>query len=154
MREPGQSSARSGFDTLGRMKTRNVTDLVYFDDDAARTEILYETPRLFSQVICLQEAQGVGPMSDATSDGLVVVLAGEVAAQVGKERARMAQWQSAPVPAGEDLTLRNASPDPRWCCWSSRRRRREPRQALGPLAMMSERSPRWARPISTRMMGA
>ena len=112
MPEPGQSSARSAFDTLGRMKTRNVTDLVYFDDDAARTEILYETPQLFSQVICLQEAQGVGPMSDATSDGLVVVLAGEVAAQVGKERARMAQWQSAPVPAGEDLTLRNASPDP------------------------------------------
>jgi glyoxylate utilization-related uncharacterized protein len=94
------------------MKTRNVTDLVYFDDDAARTEVLYETSQLFSQVVCLQEAQAVGPMSDPRSDGLVVVLAGEVAAQVGKGRARMGQWQSATVPAGDELTLRNASPDP------------------------------------------
>jgi len=94
------------------MKTRNVTDLVYFDDDAARTEVLHETSQLFSQVICLQEAQGVGPMSDPVADGLVVVLAGEVAAQIGKARARMRQWGSVTVPAGEDLTIRNASEDP------------------------------------------
>ena len=94
------------------VKTRNVTDLVYFDDDAARTEVLHETGRLFSQVICLQEAQGVGPMRDADADGLVVVLAGEVAAQVGKGRARMRQWESATVPAGDELTIRNASDEP------------------------------------------
>jgi glyoxylate utilization-related uncharacterized protein len=94
------------------MKTRNVTDLIYFDDDAARTETLLETSQLFSQVICLQEAQGVGPMSDAAADGLLVVLAGEVATQVGKGRARMRQWESVAVPAGEELTIRNASPDP------------------------------------------
>ncbi|MEP6759400.1 MAG: hypothetical protein ABJB55_09415 [Actinomycetota bacterium] len=94
------------------MKPRNVTDLVYFDDDGARTELLLETEQLFSQVICLQEAQGVGPMTDPAADGLVIVLAGEVAAQIGKERARMRQWASIAVPAGEDLTIRNASPDP------------------------------------------
>ena len=94
------------------MKTRTVTDLVYFDDEAARTEPLFETDRLFSQVICLQEAQTVGPMTDAHADGLLVVLAGEVATQVGKGRARMQQWASVVVPAGEELTLRNASSDP------------------------------------------
>jgi len=99
-------------DTLGRMKTRNVTDLIYFDDDAARTEVLHETSQLFSQILCLQEAQGIGPMSDPAADGLVVVLAGEVAAQIGKGRARMRQWGSVVVPAGEDLTIRNASADP------------------------------------------
>jgi len=93
------------------MKTRNVTDLIYFDDDAARTEVLHETSQLFAQVICLQEAQGVGPMSDPTADGLVMVLAGEVAAQIGKGRARMRQWETIVVPAGEDITLRNASAD-------------------------------------------
>ena len=94
------------------MNTRKVTDLVHFEDDAARTEVLYETRQLFSQVVCVQGSQGIGPMSDASSDGIVVVLAGEIATQVGKTRARMRQWESALVPAGEELTLRNASEEP------------------------------------------
>jgi glyoxylate utilization-related uncharacterized protein len=51
-------------------------------------------------------------MADPVADGLVIVLAGEVATQVGKTRARMGQWASIMVSAGEDLTIRNASPDP------------------------------------------
>jgi len=94
------------------VKTRKVTDLVHFEDDAARTAMLYETPQLFSQVVCVQGSQGIGPMSDARSDGVVVVLAGEIATQVGKARARMRQWESALVPAGEELTFRNASEEP------------------------------------------
>lgn len=94
------------------MKPRTVIDLVYFDEEGARTEVLHETARLFSQVICLQEAQGVGPMNDATADGLVIVLSGEVAVQVGKTRARMRQWASLTVEAGEELTIRNASDEP------------------------------------------
>lgn len=94
------------------MNTRKVTDLVHFEDDAARTEVLYETPQLFSQVVCVQGSQGIGPMSDARSDGVVVVLAGEIATQVGKARARMRQWESTLVPAGEELTFRNASEEP------------------------------------------
>ncbi len=61
-----------------------MTDLIYFDEEAARTEVLHETEQLFSQVICLQEAQGIGPMRTPTSEGLVVVLSGEVAAQIGR----------------------------------------------------------------------
>ena len=94
------------------MQRRTVTDLVYFDEDHARTEVLHETNNLFSQVICLQEAQGVGPMSDPAADGLAVVLAGEVSAQVGKSRARLRQWESVLVPAGDQLTIRNASEEP------------------------------------------
>jgi glyoxylate utilization-related uncharacterized protein len=94
------------------MKTRNLTDLIHFTDDAPRTEVLVETGKLWSQVVCLQGAQGIGPMRDDDADGLVVVLAGEIAAQVGKGRARMRQWETVMVPAGEDLTMRNASADP------------------------------------------
>jgi glyoxylate utilization-related uncharacterized protein len=94
------------------VNTRKVTDLVHFEDDAARTEVLYETRQLFSQVVCVQGSQGIGPMSDANSDGIVVVLAGEIATQVGKARARMRQWESALIPAGEELTFRNASEEP------------------------------------------
>lgn len=94
------------------MKTRNVTDLIHFTEDAARSEVLHETDQLWSQVICLQAAQGVGPLTDERADGIVVVLAGEVAAQIGKGRARMKQWESATVGPGDALTLRNASPEP------------------------------------------
>jgi glyoxylate utilization-related uncharacterized protein len=94
------------------MKTRKVTDLVHFGDEAARSEVLIETPKLWSQVICLQGSQDHGPVSDAEADGLLVVLAGEIAAQVGQGRARMKQWESVTVPAGDELTVRNASEDP------------------------------------------
>jgi glyoxylate utilization-related uncharacterized protein len=94
------------------MQTRSLTDLLRFDEAGARTEVLAETDNLWSQVICLQGAQGVGPMSDPDAEGLVLVLAGEVAVQVGKMRARMPQWATTTVPAGADLTIRNASPEP------------------------------------------
>ena len=87
-------------------------DLVRFDDDAARTEVLFETERLWSQVICLQGAQGIGPIADTGSDAIVSVLAGEIAVQVGKGRSRMHQWHSVLVPAGTELTIRNASDEP------------------------------------------
>jgi glyoxylate utilization-related uncharacterized protein len=94
------------------MKTRDVRDLVRFDDEGAHQQTLYETDQLFSRVICLQEAQGLGPVGDPAADAVCLVLAGEVSAQVGRGRSRMKQWESALVPAGSDLTLRNASEEP------------------------------------------
>jgi glyoxylate utilization-related uncharacterized protein len=87
-------------------------DLVWFDDEAARTEVLFETERLWSQLVCLQGAQGIGPIADDGADAIVSVLAGEVAVQVGKGRARMQQWHAVLVPAGTQLTIRNASEEP------------------------------------------
>ena len=94
------------------MQTRDIRDLVRFSDDEPRRDVLYETDRLWSEVICLQGAQGVGPMTDPSADGIVAVLAGEISAQVGKARARLRQWESVIVPAGEELTLRSASSGP------------------------------------------
>lgn len=94
------------------MDARNLTDLIRFSDDEPRSETLLETERLWSQVVCLQGSQGIGPLSDAASDGLVVVLAGEVAVQIGKRRSRQQQWAAVIVPAGEELTVRNASSEP------------------------------------------
>jgi glyoxylate utilization-related uncharacterized protein len=94
------------------MKPRDIRDLVWFADDEARHETLLESDRLWSQVVCLQRSQGVGPMTDPSSDALATVLAGEVAAQVGSSRMRMAQWDAVLVPRGEGLTLRNASAEP------------------------------------------
>jgi glyoxylate utilization-related uncharacterized protein len=94
------------------VKTRNLTDLVRFSDDDVRREVLFDSDRLFSQVVCLQGNQMLGPISDTTSEAIVAVLTGEVAAQVDKSRARMKQWETALVPAGAELTLRNASAEP------------------------------------------
>jgi glyoxylate utilization-related uncharacterized protein len=94
------------------MKPRDIRDLVWFADDEPRHETLLESDQLWSQVICLQGSQGMGPMTDVTSDAFATVLAGEVAAQVGKSRSRMAQWDAVLVPHGDELTLRNASDEP------------------------------------------
>ena len=82
------------------MNTLDIRDLVRFSEDEPRRTTLTEAERLWSEVVCLQGAQGVGPLRDEASDGLLVVLAGRVAAQVGKGRARMGQWESVVVPAG------------------------------------------------------
>lgn len=94
------------------MRTRDLRDLVHFSEDQALHHALFETERLWSEILCLQGAQGVGPMTDPRSDAIVVVLSGEVATQVNKGRTRMKQWESAMVPAGGELTIRNASEDP------------------------------------------
>jgi len=94
------------------METRDIRDLVRFSEDEARHGMLFESERLWSEVVCLQGTQGLGPLADATSDGLLAVLSGEIAVQVGRGRARMKQWESVLVPAGSQLTIRNASADP------------------------------------------
>ena len=94
------------------MRTTDIRDLVRFSDDEARRSTLVDGERLWSEVVCLQGAQGVGPLRDDGSDGLLVVLSGEVATQVGRGRARMRQWESIEVPAGVELTVRNASEEP------------------------------------------
>jgi glyoxylate utilization-related uncharacterized protein len=94
------------------VKTLDIRDLVHFSDDEPRRRTLIEGERLWSEIVCLQQAQGHGPIRDDASDGILVVLAGEVAAQVGKGRARMKQWETVEVPAGLELTIRNASEEP------------------------------------------
>jgi glyoxylate utilization-related uncharacterized protein len=94
------------------VKTLDIRDLVQFSDDEPRRQTLVEGERLWSEIVCLHAAQGVGPIRDDDSDGIVVVLAGEVATQVGKGRARMKQWEAVDVPAGMELTIRNASEEP------------------------------------------
>jgi mannose-6-phosphate isomerase-like protein (cupin superfamily) len=94
------------------VETLDIRDLVRFSDDEPRRRTLIDGEHLWSEIICLQGAQGVGPVRDDASDGLLVVLAGEIATQVGKGRARMKQWESVEVPAGLELTVRNASDEP------------------------------------------
>jgi glyoxylate utilization-related uncharacterized protein len=97
---------------LALVKALDIRDLVRFSEDEPRRSTLVDGDRLWSEIVCLQGSQGVGPLRDDASDGLLVVLAGKVAAQLGNGRARMEQWETIEVPAGEELTVRNASDEP------------------------------------------
>lgn len=94
------------------MRTRNLKDLVHFSEAGPRHETLYESDHIWSEVVCLERNQELGPISDADSDAICTVVAGEVAVQVGRGRARLQQWGSVLVPAGSALVVKNASMDP------------------------------------------
>ena len=96
----------------GAVDRRDIRDLVHFGEDAPRRAVLYETGRLWAEVVCLQGAQRIGPIADSDADAIVAVLAGRVSVQVGRSRARGGQWESVLVPAGEELTIANASDEP------------------------------------------
>ncbi len=94
------------------MKPLDIRDLVHFSEDEPLHQALFESEHLWSEVICLQGTQGLGPMTDETSDAVLVVLSGEIATQVDKTRSRMKQWDAVLVTAGAAVTVKNASEDP------------------------------------------
>ena len=94
------------------VEARDIRELVRFDEDAPRRATLFESDRLWSEIVCLQRSQRIGPLADRAADAIVAILAGRVAAQVGNGRRRIGQWESVLVPAGEELTIANASDDP------------------------------------------
>ncbi len=94
------------------MDVKDLRDLVHFDEDGPRHQELFVSEHLWSEVLCLQRAQGVGPIADRDSDAICTVIAGEVAVQVDRGRKRLGQWGSVLVPKGSELTIRNASDEP------------------------------------------
>ena len=94
------------------MDTKDLRDLVRFDDDGPRHEDLFQSQRLWSEIVCLQGPQAIGPIFDPDSDAICTVVAGTVAVQIDRDRKRLEQWGAALVPSGSELTIRNASEEP------------------------------------------
>ena len=94
------------------METKDLRDLVRFGEEGPRHGTVFESAHLWSEVVCLDRAQELGPIADPDSDGLCLLLAGQVAVQVGRGRRRLGQWGTVLVPAGSELTIRNASIEP------------------------------------------
>jgi hypothetical protein len=94
------------------MQAKDLRDLVRFDEDGPRHEALFESAHLWSEVVCLDRNQHVGPISDPDSDALVLVVTGKVVVQVERGRKRLEQWEASLVPAGEELTVTNATGEP------------------------------------------
>jgi hypothetical protein len=94
------------------VEARDLRDLVAFEPDGPRHETLFETERLWSEVVCLDRNQTVGPIADRDSDAIALVVTGKVVVQVGRGRKRREQWEAALVPAGSELSITNASGEP------------------------------------------
>jgi hypothetical protein len=94
------------------MLTRDLRDLVHFDEDGPRHEALFESEHLWSEVVCLDRNHAFGPISDGDSDAIVLVVSGRVVVQVNRSRKRREQWDTTLVPAGSELTVTNATADP------------------------------------------
>jgi redox-sensitive bicupin YhaK (pirin superfamily) len=94
------------------MHARDLRDLVHFDEDGPRHETLFETERMWSEIVCLERNQALGPIADRDSDAILVVVTGRVVVQVDRGRKRREQWGAALVPAGSELSITNAADDP------------------------------------------
>jgi quercetin dioxygenase-like cupin family protein len=90
----------------------NLKDHVHFSPDEVRRETLFDTDRLWAEVLCFERNQVVGPVMDPDSDALFTVAAGEAVVQVDNKRKRVEQWATVLVPAGSEVTVTNASADP------------------------------------------
>jgi len=94
------------------MEARDLRDLVRFDEDGPHHEALYETDRLWSEVVNLDRNQSLGTIRDHDSDAIALVVSGRVVVQVNRSRKRLEQWETALVPAGSELYISNATGDP------------------------------------------
>jgi quercetin dioxygenase-like cupin family protein len=90
----------------------DLRDFVEFSEEGPVRRTVFESERLFTQVVCLDVKATYGPVSDLAADGVVTVVAGVGAFQVGRSRKRLGQWGSVLVPAGAEMHVANASPEP------------------------------------------
>jgi quercetin dioxygenase-like cupin family protein len=85
-------------------------DVRRFDPAKMQKVNLFETPRFFCDVYCLEPGQAQKPHRHEGADKVYAVLEGEVVVRVGGERATLAAGDAALAPAGVDHGLDNAGP--------------------------------------------
>ena len=94
------------------MEHKDLQSLVQFPDGIVGRSTVFETERLWSQVLCFARNQTLGPIADEQADAMWTVLAGEAAFTVGSKRKRAKQWGSVLAPAGHKVFVANASTEP------------------------------------------
>jgi glyoxylate utilization-related uncharacterized protein len=92
--------------------TADLRDYIEFIEGDVQRKTVFESERLWTQVISLDRNRRYGPVGDPAADALLTILAGEAVFLVDRHRKRMKQWGSAIVPAGSEVVVTNASPEP------------------------------------------
>jgi quercetin dioxygenase-like cupin family protein len=83
-------------------------DVRRFDAGKMQKLNLFETPRFFCDVYCLEPGQSQKPHRHDAADKVYAVLEGEVVARVGDERATLGAGAAVLAPAGVDHGVENA----------------------------------------------
>jgi mannose-6-phosphate isomerase-like protein (cupin superfamily) len=94
------------------VNAQDLRDFVFFQDEQVTRRTVFETERMWSEVVCLNLNQALGPIADPNSDAIFTIVSGEAVVQVDRRRRRLKQWRSVLVPAGSEITVTNASPEP------------------------------------------
>ena len=94
------------------MENRNLKRYVHFSPREVLRETVFETDRLWTQVLCVDLNQTIGPATDPDSDAVFTIVAGEAVFLVDGKRKRLEQWGTVLVPAGSEVTVTNASAEP------------------------------------------
>ena len=85
-------------------------DVRRFDAAKMQKINLFETPRFFFDVYCLEAGQAQKPHRHEGADKVYAVLEGTVVARVGGESATLTAGDSVLAPAGEDHGVENPGP--------------------------------------------
>ena len=86
--------------------------MVHFSPDGVRRETVFETEHFWSQVLCFDRNQSLGPVTDPDADAMFTIVAGEGVFLIEGDRRRMKQWETVLVPAGAEVSISNASVEP------------------------------------------
>ena len=80
--------------------------------DAAKMQKLglFDTPRFFCDIYCLEPGQAQTPHRHDAADKIYAVLEGEVIVRVGAETATVGAGTAALAPAGQDHGVENPGP--------------------------------------------
>jgi mannose-6-phosphate isomerase-like protein (cupin superfamily) len=85
-------------------------DVRRFDPGKMQKLNLFETPRFFCDVYCLEPGQAQKPHRHEDADKVYAVLEGEVSVRVGEESATLTEGQAVLAPAGLDHGVENPGP--------------------------------------------
>jgi len=91
---------------------RSLKRFVHFSPGEVRRETVFETDHLWTQVLCFEDNQSLGPVMDQQSDAVFTIVAGEAVFLVDGARKRLGQWGTVLVPAGAEVSVTNASIEP------------------------------------------
>jgi mannose-6-phosphate isomerase-like protein (cupin superfamily) len=72
---------------------------------------LFETPRMFCDIYCLEPGQEQKPHSHDGADKVYFVLEGEATVQVGDEEATVGPGTAVLAPSGDEHGVRNTGPE-------------------------------------------